>query len=133
MNNSVLLSKKVCAGLAVLAGLVGNSAWAACTAGAGGTMWNGDPVCVDTVNNTETGLATTNTNLADGDTATLASSKSYTDAKALSVGANTLYAANAYTNAKAAETLKSANAYTNDQVQKLTPTRPQALQQLPLW
>ena len=79
-------------------------------------------------------MATTNTNLTAGDAATLSSSKAYTDAKALSVGADTLASANSYTNAKTAETLKSANAYTdnrsaetlksantytNDQVQKL--------------
>lgn len=127
-------SKNVFIGAALLAGLFGNSAWAACTAGTGGTMWSGAASCVDTVNNTETGLATTNTNLATtntnlattntnlattnanlvaGDASTLASSKAYTDAKALTVGADTLASANNYTNAKTAETLKSANAYTD--------------------
>lgn len=131
-------SKNVFIGAALLAGLFGNSAWAACTFT---SMFNAQQPCLDTVNNTETGLATTNTNLATttanlattntnlattntnlattnanlvaGDASTLASSKAYTDAKALTVGADTLASANNYTNAKTAETLKSANAYTD--------------------
>lgn len=145
-------SKNVFAGTALALGLMGNSAWAACTFT---SMYNAQQSCLDTVNNTETGLATTNTNLATtnnnlattntnlattnnnlattnanlattnsnlattnanltaGDAATLASSKAYADAKAMSAGAETLVAANNYTNAKAAETLKSANTYTD--------------------
>lgn len=57
-------SKNLFTGTALVFGLMGNSAWAACTAGSSGTMYNALPVCVDTVNNTEAGLATTNTNLA---------------------------------------------------------------------
>ena len=67
-------------------------------------------ICLTTTN---ANLVTTNANLTAGDAATLADSKAYTDAKALTVGADTLASANNYTNAKSAETLKSANAYTD--------------------
>ena len=132
MKKTVLLtSKNIFVSTALLAGLIGNSAFAACDFD---SMFSARQPCLDTVNNTETGLATTktnlattntnlattntnlattNTNLVAGDAATLSSSKAYTDAKALSVGADTLAAANNYTNAKTAETLKSANAYTD--------------------
>jgi trimeric autotransporter adhesin len=154
-KTAFLTSKNVFVAAALLSGLTGSSAWAACTAGVGGSMWNGDAVCVNTVNNTETGLATTNTNLATtntnlattntnlattntnlattntnlattntnvanlntaittGDATTLSSAKAYTDAKALSASADTLNAANSYTNSKTAEALKNANAYTD--------------------
>ena len=161
-KTAFLSSKNVFVTAALLSGLTGSSAFAACTAGAGGTMWNGDASCVNTVNNTETGLATTNANLATtntnlattntnlattntnlattntnlattntnlattntnvatlntsittGDATTLSSAKAYTDAKALSASADTLNAANSYTNSKTAEALKNANAYTD--------------------
>jgi trimeric autotransporter adhesin len=111
----LLSSKNVFSGAALVLGLMGNSAWAACTAGVGGTMWNGAVSCVDTVNNTETGLATTNANLVTGDATTLAAANNYTNAKA----AETLKSANTYTDTRAAETLKSANAFTSEQVSKL--------------
>ncbi|MEY4425796.1 MAG: hypothetical protein RL535_94 [Pseudomonadota bacterium] len=140
MKNLTLTSSKyLFTGAALVAGLLGNSAWAACSA----IPIFGTPAanCVTQVNTNTTAIATTNTNLATtnanlattntnlattnsnlattnanltaGDASTLASSKAYTDAKALSVGADTLAAANNYTNAKAAETLKSANTYTD--------------------
>lgn len=140
-NRAFLSSKNVFMAAALLSGLIGSPAWAACTAGAGGSMWNGDASCVNTVNNTETGLATANTNLATtntnlattntnlattntnvanlntaittGDASTLSSAKAYTDAKALSASASTLSSANAYTDSKTAEALKNANAYTD--------------------
>jgi autotransporter adhesin len=126
MKNSVLLSSKnALTGLVLLTGLLGNSAWAACTTALFGTVAGSN--CVADVNTLKTNLATTNTNLATtntnlattnsnltaGDAATLTSSKAYTDAKALSVGADTLASANNYTNAKSTETLKSANTYTD--------------------
>jgi trimeric autotransporter adhesin len=58
-------SKNVFTGAAIVVGLMGNSAWAACTFT---SMFNAQQPCLDTVNNTETGLATTNTNLATTNT-----------------------------------------------------------------
>ena len=117
-NSKHFATKSIISGVVLLAGLTANSAWAVCNLSLGLVIFNSG--CRNTINNTETGLATTNSNLATtnanltaGDAATLADSKAYTDAKALTVGADTLAAANNYTNAKSAETLKSANAYTD--------------------
>lgn len=133
-------SKSVFIGAILLAGLAGHSAWAACTAGSGGTMFDGATSCVDTVNNTETGLATTNTNLAttNANLATTNTNLATTNAKLATTNANlattntnlattntnlvagdaaTLASSNAYTDAKSlsvgAETLAAANNYTN--------------------
>ncbi len=134
-NSTHFATKSIISGVVLLAGFTANSAWAACTT----NNLFGVPVsvnvnCVADVNANTTGLAATNSNLATtnaaltttnanlvttnanltaGDAATLADSKAYTDAKALTVGADTLASANNYTNAKSAETLKSANAYTD--------------------
>ncbi len=131
-NSTHFATKCIISGVVLAAGLTANSAWAACSTAVFGTLAAGN--CVADVNANTTGLATTNTNLAAtnaaltttnanlvttnanltaGDAATLADSKAYTDAKALTVGADTLASANNYTNAKSAETLKSANAYTD--------------------
>ncbi len=140
MKKSAFLPTKIAmAGIVFLGGFAGNSAWAACSA----IPILGTPAanCVTQVNTNTTAIATTNTNLATtntnlattnsnlattnanlattntnltaGDAATLTDSKAYTDAKALTVSADTLASANNYTNAKSAETLKSANAYTD--------------------
>jgi hypothetical protein len=131
--------KKLATSAGCLAALLtfSNGAQAACTSL---SMFLGATSCVDTVNNTETGLATTNAQLATtnaqlaatnaqltaGDTATLNAANGYTDYRAT----QTLKAANqytdtkaieakAYTDSKSTETLQAANTYTNDQVQKL--------------
>jgi autotransporter adhesin len=93
--------------------------------------------CANTVNNTETGLATTNAQLAAlttqssaGDAATLAAANGYTNYKAAETlkaanqytdtkAAETLSTAKTYTDTKSSETLQAANTYTNEQVQKL--------------
>ena len=138
MKNSLhFVSKGMISGVVLLASLTANSAWAACT---NAQMLLGLNPCVNTVNNTETGLATTNANLATtnanlattnanlattdanliaGDAATLSSSKAYTDGKAYAVGADSLNSAKSYTDTRATETLKSANAFTSEQVAKL--------------
>lgn len=124
-NSTHFVTKSIFSGVVLLAGLTANSAWAACSA----IPFIGTPAanCVTQVNTNTAGIAstnavlattnanlvTTNANLTAGDAATLADSKAYTDAKALTVGADTLASANNYTNAKSAETLKSANAYTD--------------------
>ena len=121
-------TKSIISGVVLIAGFASSSAWAACTTSfslLGVAFVNTN--CVAQVNTNTAGIAstnaalaatnanlvTTNANLTAGDAATLADSKAYTDAKALTVGADTLAAANNYTNAKSAETLKSANAYTD--------------------
>lgn len=129
------------AGIVLLTGLAGNSAWAACTTNnVFGVPVSVNVNCVAQVNTNTTAIATTNTNLATtnsnlattntnlattdanliaGDAATLSSSKAYTDGKAYAVGADTLNTAKSYTDTRATETLKSANAFTSEQVTKL--------------
>lgn len=138
MKKTVLLtSKNIFVSTALLAGLVGNSAFAACDFN---SMFSARQPCLDTVNNTETGLATTNTNLATTNTnlaitntnlattntnlattnanlATTNTNLTTTNANLVAGDAATLASSQAYTDAKAlavgAETLAAANNYTN--------------------
>ncbi|MBK7026888.1 MAG: YadA-like family protein [Polaromonas sp.] len=140
-KSSFLPTKITMAGIVLLTGLAGNSAWAACTTNnVFGVPVSVNVNCVAQVNTNTTAIATTNTNLATtnsnlattntnlattdanliaGDAATLSSSKAYTDGKAYAVGADTLNTAKSYTDTRATETLKSANAFTSEQVTKL--------------
>ena len=140
-KSSFLPTKITMAGIVLLTGLAGNSAWAACTTNnVFGVPVSVNVNCVAQVNTNTTAIATTNTNLATtnsnlattntnlattdanliaGDAATLSSSKAYTDDKAYAVGADTLNTAKSYTDTRATETLKSANAFTSEQVTKL--------------
>jgi autotransporter adhesin len=140
-KSSFLPTKITMAGIVLLTGLAGNSAWAACTTNnVFGVPVSVNVNCVAQVNTNTTAIATTNTNLATtnsnlattntnlattdanliaGDAATLSSSKAYTDGKAYAVGADILNTAKSYTDTRATETLKSANAFTSEQVTKL--------------
>ena len=140
-KSSFLPTKITMAGIVLLTGLAGNSAWAACTTNnVFGVPVSVNVNCVAQVNTNTTAIATTNTNLATtnsnlattntnlattdanliaGDAATLSSSKAYTDGKAYAVGADTLNTPKSYTDTRATETLKSANAFTSEQVTKL--------------
>ncbi|MEI2814783.1 MAG: hypothetical protein V9E91_13875 [Burkholderiaceae bacterium] len=111
-KSSFLPTKITMAGIVLLTGLAGNSAWAACTTNnVFGVPVSVNVNCVAQVNTNTTAIATTNTNLATtnsnlattntnlattdanliaGDAATLSSSKAYTDGKAYAVGADTL-------------------------------------------
>lgn len=139
MKNSMLSSSKyLFTGAALVAGLMGNSAWAACTA----IPILGTPAanCVTQVNTNTTGIATLNTNLATTNTnlattntnlattntnlattntnlATTNTNLATTNANLTAGDASTLASSKAYTDAKAlsvsADTLASANNYTN--------------------
>ena len=137
-NAAFLSSKNVFVTAALLSGLTGSSAWAACTTALFGAAAGSN--CVADVNANTTGLATTNTNLATTNTnlattntnlattntnlATTNTNLATTNANLATTNANltagvaaTLASSKSYTDAKAlsvgADTLASANSYTN--------------------
>lgn len=137
-NAAFLSSKNVFVTAALLSGLTGSSAWAACTTALFGAAAGSN--CVADVNANTTGLATTNTNLATTNTnlattntnlattntnlattntnlATTNTNLATTNANLTAGDAATLASSKSYTDAKAlsvgADTLASANSYTN--------------------